>query len=88
MKIKTYEIEIASTTYRTYYIDAESADEAQTRAFEEIDAEWEISKAWKQNAEVVFCEPQGGTSHMDDDEFGAYIRGEADANLDNLNKDL
>jgi hypothetical protein len=25
---------------------------------------------------------------MDNDEFGAYIRGEADANLDNLNKDL
>lgn len=76
MKIKTYEIEIASTTYRTYYIDAESADKAQTRAFEEIDADWEISKAWKQNAEVVFCEPQGGTSDMSNEEFGKYIRGE------------
>lgn len=76
MKIKTYEIEIASTTYRTYYIDAESPKEAQTRAFEEVDADWEISKAWKQNAEVVFCEPQGGTSHMSNEEFGKYIRGE------------
>ena len=76
MKIKTYEIEIASTTYRTYYIDAKSPKEAQTRAFEEVDADWEISKAWKQNAEVVFCEPQGGTSHMSNEEFGKYIRGE------------
>ena len=76
MKIKTYEIEIASTTYRTYYIDAESPKEAQTRAFEEVDADWEISKAWKQNAEVVFCEPQGGTSDMSNKEFGKYIRGE------------
>jgi len=76
MKTKTYEIEIASTTYRTYYIDAESPKEAQTRAFEEVDADWEISKAWKQNAEVVFCEPQGGTSDMSNEEFGKYIRGE------------
>ena len=76
MKTKTYEVEIASTTYRTYYIDAESPKEAQNRAFEELDADWEISKAWKQNAEVVFCEPQGGTSHMSNEEFGKYIRGE------------
>ena len=76
MKTKTYEIEIGSTTYRTYYIDAESPKEAQNRAFEELDADWEISKAWKQNAEVVFCEPQGGTSHMSNEEFGKYIRGE------------
>ena len=76
MKTKTYEVEIASTTYRTYYVDAESPKEAQNRAFEELDADWEISKAWKQNAEVVFCEPQGGTSHMSNEEFGKYIRGE------------
>ena len=76
MKIKTYEVEISSTTYRTYYIDAESPKEAQARAFEEVDADWEISKAWKQNAEVAFCEPQGGTSNMSNEEFGKYIRGE------------
>ena len=73
---KTYEVEIASQTYRTYQIEAESATKAQEIALAEMDADWEISKAWKQNAEVVFCEPQGGTSHMDNDEFGAYIRGE------------
>lgn len=73
---KTYEVEIASQTYRTYQIEAESPTKAQEIALAEMDADWEISKAWKQNAEVVFCEPQGGTSHMDNDEFGAYIRGE------------
>jgi len=55
-QIKTYEIEIASTTYRTYYIDAESQDEAETRVFEEVDADWEISKAWRKNAEITHIE--------------------------------
>ena len=85
---KTYEVEMSSTTYRTFEVEAESPEDAQNIAFAQLDEDYEISKAWKQNAEVVFCEPQGGTSHMDNDEFGAYIRGEADANLDNLNKDL
>ena len=57
-KIKTYEIEIASTTYRTYYIDAESQEEAEERAFQEVDADWEISKAWRQNAEISFIGEQ------------------------------
>lgn len=76
MKTQWYEIEIASTTYRTYQVKAESPDKANEIALAEMDADWEISKAWKQNAEVVYCQPQGGTSHMSDDEFGAYIRGE------------
>ncbi len=51
--MKTFEIEIASTTYRTYYIDAESQDDAVSRAFDEMEADWEISKAWKENAEIT-----------------------------------
>ena len=74
MKKKIYEIEMSSTTYRTFEVEAESPEKAQEIAFSQLDADWEISKAWKQNAEVVFCEPQGGTSHMDDDEFGEYIK--------------
>ena len=74
--MKIYEVEMSSTTYRTFEIVADSPEDAQNKAFAQLDADWEISKAWKQNAEVVFCEPQGGTSHMDNDEFGAYIRGE------------
>jgi len=56
--MKTFEIEIASTTYRTYFIDSESKDDAVSRAFDEVEADWEISKAWKQNAEVSFVEEQ------------------------------
>lgn len=57
-KMKTYEVEIMGTTYRTYFIDAESADDAIDRAFEEVDADWEISKVWRQNAEVSYVEEQ------------------------------
>ena len=63
MKTETYIIEISSTTYRTYEIEAESPRKARCMALNEMDADCEISKAWKQNAEVVFGEPQGGTSH-------------------------
>jgi formyltetrahydrofolate synthetase len=73
--MKTYEVEIVGTTYRTYFIDAESEDDAIDRAFEEVDADWEISKAWRQNAEVSYVEEQEKES-------------KEDFELDNLNKDL
>ena len=63
--MKTFEIEIASTTYRTYFIDSESKDDAVSRAFDEMEADWEISKAWKQNAEVSFAEEQEKESEED-----------------------
>ena len=72
--MKRFEIEIASTTYRTYYIDSESQDDAVSRAFDEVEADWEISKAWKQNAEVSFVEEQKKTKD--------------DSELDKLNSDL
>ena len=72
--MKTFEIEIASTTYRTYFIDSESKDDAVSRAFDEIEADWEISKAWKQNAEVSFVEerekePKEDSMELDDSEL-------------------
>ena len=63
--MKTYEVEIMGTTYRTYFIDAESADDAIDRAFEEVDADWEISKVWRQNAEVSYVEEQEKESEED-----------------------
>tara|TARA_R110001592_G_scaffold130031_2_gene342994 strand:- start:4538 stop:4747 length:210 start_codon:yes stop_codon:yes gene_type:complete len=63
--MKTFEIEIASTTYRTYFIDSESKDDAVSRAFDEMEADWEISKAWKQNAKVAFVEEQEKDSELD-----------------------
>ena len=61
--MKTYEIEISSTTYRTYFIDSESQDDAVSRAFDEMEADWEISKAWKRNAEVSFIEEREKDGH-------------------------
>jgi hypothetical protein len=72
--MKTFEIEIASTTYRTYFIDSESKDDAVSRAFDEMESDWEISKAWKQNAEVSFAEEKK--------------KPKDDSELDNLNQDL
>ena len=63
--MKTFEIEIASTTYRTYFIDSESKDDAVSRAFDEMEADWEISRAWKENAEVSFAEEQEKDSELD-----------------------
>jgi hypothetical protein len=80
-EIKRYEVEIMGTTYRTYYIDSESKDDAVSRAFDEMEADWEISKAWKQNAEVSFVEEQKRESEEDSMELN-------DSELDNLNKDL
>jgi len=73
--MKTFEIEIASTTYRTYFIDSESQDDAVSRAFDEMEADWEISKAWKQNAEVSCIEEVEELP-------------QTDSELDKLNQDL
>ena len=56
MKTKKYEVEIMGTTYRTYYITAESQEKAEEIAWEEMDTDWEIPSAWKQNAEISFSE--------------------------------
>jgi len=80
---KWFEVEISSKTYRTYDIKAESAKKAQELAFDAVDEDWEISKKWKQGADIESCEPfhfdeDGvkivGTSHMNNEEFGEYIR--------------
>lgn len=54
--MKTFEIEIVGTTARTYFITAESAEKAEEIAWEEMDTDWEIPSAWKQNAELSFIE--------------------------------
>ena len=52
MKTKWYQVEIKGTTYRTYDIKAESKEKAEELALGAVDEDWEISKAWKRNAEV------------------------------------
>ena len=83
MKTKFYQVEMASTTYRTWEVQAESSKKAQEIALAEMDNDWEISSEWKQGADIESCEPfyideDGvkiiGTSHMTNEEFGEYIR--------------
>ena len=64
MTKKIYEVEMSSTTYRTFEIVADSPEDAQNKAFSQLDSDWEISKAWKENADIVSCNPLGGTSHL------------------------
>ena len=56
MKTKWYEVEIKGTTYRTYNIKAESKKKAKAMALNAVDEDWEISKEWKQSAEVFEVE--------------------------------
>ena len=55
-KNKWYQVEISSTTYRHYDIKAESKEKAEELALGAVDEDWEISKTWKQNAEVSYIE--------------------------------
>ena len=56
MKTKWYEVEIKGTTYRSYEIKAESKEQAEEMALDAVHEDWEISKAWKQSAEVESCD--------------------------------
>ena len=56
MKTKWYEVEIIGSTCRTYDIKAESAEKAEELAFHAVEEDWEISKAWKQSAELSYLE--------------------------------
>ena len=56
LETQWYEIEIESTTYRTYKVKAESQDKAEEIAYDEMDADWEISGAWKDNAKISHIE--------------------------------
>lgn len=51
--MKKYEIEIGSTTYRTYYVSADSQEEAEEIALREVGFDFEIPKEWAENAEVT-----------------------------------
>jgi predicted nucleotidyltransferase len=51
--MKKYEIEIGSTTYRTYYVSADSQEEAEEIALREVGLDFEIPKEWAENAEVT-----------------------------------
>tara|TARA_B100001093_G_scaffold103321_1_gene95555 strand:+ start:302 stop:499 length:198 start_codon:yes stop_codon:yes gene_type:complete len=47
-----YEVELKSTTFRTFYVRADSMDDAINRAEQEAYDDDEISRAWCENMEV------------------------------------
>ena len=68
--MKKFEVEIMGTTYRSYFITAESAEKAEEIAWEEMDTDWEIPSAWKASAELSFIEEveeKSITDRMGDD---------------------
>ena len=52
-KKNLYEVEFASMTWRTFEIEATSAEEAEEKAWASVNDDLDISKAWRENAEVV-----------------------------------
>ena len=55
--MKEFEVELSATTYRTFYITAESAEQAEEMAWEVLDEDEEISGAWKDSAKLESVEP-------------------------------
>jgi len=55
--MKEFEVELSATTYRTFYITAESAEQAEELAWDALDDDEEISGAWKDNAKLESVEP-------------------------------
>lgn len=56
--MKEFEVELKATTYRTFYVTAESREEAEELAFYALDNDEEISGAWKDEATVSSIEPK------------------------------
>lgn len=56
--MKEFEVELKATTYRTFYVAAESKEEAEEMAFDALDNDEEISGTWKDEARVSFIEPK------------------------------
>jgi len=54
--MKEFEIELSATTYRTFYVTAESAERAEELAWDALDEDEEISGTWKDNAKLESVE--------------------------------
>ena len=54
--MKTYEVEFTSRTFRSYYVNAESESEANEMAIKFLEEDVEVSKAWKENSDIIYTE--------------------------------
>lgn len=81
MNKKNFVVEIKNTIYESIEVESESAKDAQNQAIARIE-DWTHQKQLmgvekldlKQKLKVISCNPLGGTSRMNDDEFGEYIK--------------
>ena len=53
MEKKFYEVEFSSTTYRTYEVEAESKEEAEEIASDDMYNDCEVGESWKEGADVT-----------------------------------
>ena len=60
MKKKVYRIEMESTTYHTWQVEAESPKQAQLIAYNQMDNDEELSHDWKVGAGL--CAPNRSTT--------------------------
>tara|TARA_B110000305_G_C18964984_1_gene414445 strand:+ start:114 stop:365 length:252 start_codon:yes stop_codon:yes gene_type:complete len=81
MNKKTFLVEVKKTIFDTIKVEAISAKDAQNQAIEEMEFHTYHAQIvgaeklnLKQKLKVISCNPLGGTSDMDNDEFGEYIK--------------
>ena len=74
-KERKYDVEFRSTTWRVVQVEAKSKEEAEEKAWQNLWDDYDISKAWEDNAEVsticldyeeVFCNDGAITIQKDD----------------------
>ena len=59
-KLKQFEVEFGSRTYRTYNVKAECAQVAKLIAWEDMEKDKESSWHWRNNAELSYVGQIGG----------------------------
>jgi len=81
MNKKTFLVEVKKTIFDTIKVEAVSVKDAQNQAIEEMEFHTYNAQIvgaeklnLKQKLKVISCNPLGGTSDMDNDEFGEYIK--------------
>jgi hypothetical protein len=81
MNKKTFLVEVKKTIFDTIKVEAISAKDAQNQAIEKMEFHTYNAQILgveklnlKQKLKVISCNPLGGTSDMDNDEFGEYIK--------------
>ena len=81
MNKKTFLVEIKKTIFDTIKVESISGKDAQNQAIEKMEFHTYQAQLMgaeklnlKQTLKVISCNPLGGTSDMNNNEFGEYIK--------------